>query len=114
EHKPFDSRWPAGYVRRSEETNAYGHNVKYPADFDLSRLQDRSEETIYNSMGLGVDVQPLAGEELRTDRLVVNMGPQHPSTHGVFRMVMTLDGETIDTLEPVMGYLHRNHEQIGE
>ncbi len=114
EHKPFDSRWPAGYVRRSEETNAYGHNVKYPADFDLSRLQDRSEETIYNSMGLGVDVAPLAGEELRTDRLVVNMGPQHPSTHGVFRMVITLDGETIDTLEPVMGYLHRNHEQIGE
>ncbi|MDT8305750.1 MAG: NADH-quinone oxidoreductase subunit D [Anaerolineae bacterium] len=42
------------------------------------------------------------------------MGPQHPSTHGVFRMVITLDGETILRLEPVMGYLHRNHEQIGE
>ncbi|WP_374687865.1 NADH-quinone oxidoreductase subunit D [Promineifilum sp.] len=42
------------------------------------------------------------------------MGPQHPSTHGVFRMVVTLDGETIVDLKPVMGYLHRNHEQIGE
>ncbi|MFZ8842686.1 NADH-quinone oxidoreductase subunit D [Thermoflexus sp.] len=51
---------------------------------------------------------------LRTERLVVNMGPQHPSTHGVFRMVITLDGETIVRLEPVMGYLHRNHEKIGE
>ncbi len=48
------------------------------------------------------------------DRLVVNLGPHHPSTHGVFRMIVTLNGETIETLEPVMGYLHRNHEKIGE
>jgi NADH-quinone oxidoreductase subunit C/D len=114
EHKPFDSRWPGGYVYRAEEKNAYGHNIKYPEDFDLAGLKDSSEETIYNSLGLGVDVQSVAGDELRTDRLVVNMGPHHPSTHGVFRMVITLDGETIDVLEPVMGYLHRNHEQIGE
>lgn len=44
----------------------------------------------------------------------VNLGPQHPSTHGVFRMIATLDGETIVKLKPVVGYLHRNHEQIGE
>ena len=46
--------------------------------------------------------------------LEVNLGPQHPSTHGVFRMIANLDGETIVKLKPVMGYLHRNHEQIGE
>ena len=46
--------------------------------------------------------------------MLVNMGPQHPSTHGVFRMVVALDGETIVDLKPVMGYLHRNHEKIGE
>ena len=46
--------------------------------------------------------------------LEVNLGPQHPSTHGVFRMQVTIDGETIVKLKPVMGYLHRNHEQIGE
>ncbi|MEA3335727.1 MAG: NADH-quinone oxidoreductase subunit D [Chloroflexota bacterium] len=51
---------------------------------------------------------------LKTDRLVVNMGPQHPSTHGVFRMIVELEGETITALEPEMGYLHRNHEKIGE
>jgi NADH-quinone oxidoreductase subunit D/NADH-quinone oxidoreductase subunit C/D len=45
---------------------------------------------------------------------VVNLGPQHPSTHGVFRIVVALDGETILGLKPVMGYLHRNHEKIGE
>jgi NADH-quinone oxidoreductase subunit D/NADH-quinone oxidoreductase subunit C/D len=66
-------------------------------------------------MGLGVDVETLDSEDkLQTDRLVVNLGPHHPSTHGVFRMVVTLNGETIETLEPVMGYLHRNHEKIGE
>ncbi|MFW5940981.1 MAG: NADH-quinone oxidoreductase subunit D [Chloroflexota bacterium] len=51
---------------------------------------------------------------LKTEKVTVNMGPQHPSTHGVFRMVVTLDGETVLKLDPVMGYLHRNHEQIGE
>src|SRR4051794_25750806 len=51
---------------------------------------------------------------LKTEELQLNIGPQHPSTHGVFRMVATIDGETIVNLEPVFGYLHRNHEQIGE
>jgi len=115
DQKPFDSRWPKGYVRRAEELNAYGKNVKYPADLDLSRLSDTSEESVYSGMGLGVDVENLTDEGgLKTDKLVVNLGPHHPSTHGVFRMVVTLNGETIDNLEPVMGYLHRNHEKIGE
>jgi len=48
------------------------------------------------------------------DLLEVSMGPQHPSTHGVFRMDVVLDGETVVKLKPVFGYLHRNHEQIGE
>ena len=46
--------------------------------------------------------------------LEVAMGPQHPSTHGVFRMDVVLDGETIVKLKPVFGYLHRNHEKIAE
>ncbi|MBI3088176.1 MAG: NADH-quinone oxidoreductase subunit D [Candidatus Omnitrophica bacterium] len=51
---------------------------------------------------------------LASDLLEVSLGPQHPSTHGVFRMQTVLDGETIVKLKPVMGYLHRNHEQLGE
>lgn len=46
--------------------------------------------------------------------LEVSLGPQHPSTHGVFRMNVVLDGETVVQLKPVFGYLHRNHEQIAE
>ncbi len=115
EHKPFDSRWPAGYVRRAEELTVFGKNVQYPADLDLSRLSDTTESQLYSGMGLGVDVQDeLTDEGIKTDRLVVNLGPHHPSTHGVFRMVVELNGETVENLEPVMGYLHRNHEQIGE
>ena len=48
------------------------------------------------------------------DLLEVSMGPHHPSTHGVFRMIATLDGERIVRLKPVFGYLHRNHEKLGE
>jgi len=46
--------------------------------------------------------------------LEVSLGPQHPSTHGVFRMDVVLDGERVLKLKPVFGYLHRNHEKIGE
>ncbi len=51
---------------------------------------------------------------LQTQELQINIGPQHPSTHGVFRMIVTVDGETIIDLKPVFGYLHRNHEQLAE
>lgn len=51
---------------------------------------------------------------LKTQELQINIGPQHPSTHGVFRMLVTVDGETIVDLKPFFGYLHRNHEQIAE
>ena len=54
------------------------------------------------------------GAELEGELLEVSMGPQHPSTHGVFRMDVVLDGETVVKLKPVFGYLHRNHEKIGE
>lgn len=116
EAKPFGSRWPGGHVHRVEEKNVFGKNVRYPDDIDLARLSDISDDKLYKGFGLGVDTEALHAEHdgVATDQLVVNMGPHHPSTHGVFRMVMTLDGEEITALEPVMGYLHRNHEKIGE
>jgi len=51
---------------------------------------------------------------IRTEPFVINMGPQHPSTHGVFRMRLTLDGEVVVNLEPVFGYLHRGIEKLTE
>jgi NADH-quinone oxidoreductase subunit D len=52
--------------------------------------------------------------QAETKLLEVAMGPQHPSTHGVFRMDVALDGEKVMKLKPIFGYLHRNHEKIAE
>lgn len=53
-------------------------------------------------------------EVARTEELLLNVGPQHPSTHGVFRLIVKLDGEVITHAEPVMGYLHRGTEKLAE
>jgi NADH-quinone oxidoreductase subunit D len=52
--------------------------------------------------------------DVRTDEMLVNMGPQHPSTHGVLRLVLRTDGEVISDVQPHLGYLHRCAEKIGE
>ncbi len=57
---------------------------------------------------------PVEVEELETEPIVLNIGPQHPSTHGVFRMKVQLQGETIVALEPILGYLHRCQEKLAE
>jgi NADH-quinone oxidoreductase subunit C/D len=108
--KPFDNRWPGGDVRRSEADNPYGKNVSYPPGFDIDNWAPETDDSLYESL----EKTNSSGKSLQTDSIVVNIGPQHPSTHGVFRMVVALDGETITDLQPVMGYLHRNHEKIGE
>jgi NADH-quinone oxidoreductase subunit D len=51
---------------------------------------------------------------LKSQTITVNMGPQHPSTHGVFRMIATIDGETVVDLKPMFGYLHRGIEKLSE
>jgi len=48
------------------------------------------------------------------ERLIMNMGPQHPSAHGVFRAILTLEGETVVAVDAVIGYLHRCHEKLAE
>jgi NADH-quinone oxidoreductase subunit D len=59
------------------------------------------------------ELEPLP-ETSKDQLLEIAMGPQHPSTHGVFRMNVVLDGEHVVRLKPVFGYLHRNHEKIAE
>ncbi|NBT59483.1 NADH-quinone oxidoreductase subunit D, partial [bacterium] len=53
-------------------------------------------------------------DNLRTDELLLNMGPQHPSTHGVLRVVVTTDGEIVKAAKPEIGYLHRCFEKHSE
>ncbi len=55
-----------------------------------------------------------ADEEFRGDKMVINMGPSHPATHGVLRLKVELDGETVIKCDPVIGYLHRGDEKIAE
>jgi NADH-quinone oxidoreductase subunit C/D len=110
DQKPFGSRWPGGNVTRAEEHNPYGKNVRYPNGWLPDGVDFEVDTQLYSGMTVSRDATP----GLKTDKVTVNLGPQHPSTHGVFRMVVTLDGETVVDLKPVMGYLHRNHEKIGE
>ncbi len=112
ETKPLKSRWPEGKITRSEDLNPFNENVHFPPGFDPDSWISEDDPMLYTS--LTTPVEKSMENQLKTDHLIVNMGPQHPSTHGVFRMAVTLDGETIVNLKPVMGYLHRNHEKIGE
>jgi NADH-quinone oxidoreductase subunit C/D len=112
--KPFNSRWPGGHHELAESRAPFSKNVVYPTEYPQGEDWDPTEWKPIAEVLAVVDAKDLPRTGLRTEKIVVNMGPQHPSTHGVFRMVVTLDGETVVDLEPVIGYLHRNHEKIGE
>jgi len=75
----------------------------------LTRTSGSRSRRLTSCRGIEIDA-----EGLDTDEVFLNIGPQHPSTHGVFRMVVGLQGETVTSLRPVLGHLHRNHEKIGE
>ncbi len=60
------------------------------------------------------EMVPMEVESLQTEDIRLNIGPQHPSTHGVFRMLVKLQGETIVDLDPILGYLHRCQEKLAE
>src|SRR5438094_2650027 len=52
--------------------------------------------------------------ELETEGMTLNIGPQHPATHGTLRIVVRLDGEQVVWAEPVCGYMHRGYEKLSE
>jgi NADH-quinone oxidoreductase subunit C/D len=112
EGKPFKSRWPTGHYVNSDGEKPIGKNVDFPAGFDPEAWVPETETAIY----AGLQKMERLDEEtgISTEQVIVNLGPQHPSTHGVFRMAAKLDGETVVGVKPVIGYLHRNHEKIGE
>ena len=55
-----------------------------------------------------------ASNQVDGDKMALNVGPSHPTTHGVLRLMMDLDGDVITRCEPVLGYLHRGDEKIAE
>jgi NADH-quinone oxidoreductase subunit D len=64
--------------------------------------------------GGGLDIEVVPAGDLTTEEMILNIGPQHPSTHGVLRVVLELDGEVITRAEPVIGYMHRAAEKLAE
>ncbi|MDQ1740557.1 MAG: NADH-quinone oxidoreductase subunit, partial [Pseudonocardiales bacterium] len=82
------------------------------SDF-YSPSRETTEGRIYNVSGGDWD-SVLGNEPLHEERLIVNMGPQHPSTHGVLRLVLELEGETVTDARVVVGYLHTGIEKNAE
>jgi NADH-quinone oxidoreductase subunit D len=76
---------------------------------------DAAEGRVYTVSGEDWDEIIAAANEARDfehgERIVINMGPQHPSTHGVLRLVLTLEGETVVEVRPSIGYLHTGIEK---
>jgi NADH-quinone oxidoreductase subunit D len=64
--------------------------------------------------GIALEAPPAAEPDLLAEHMLINIGPQHPATHGVLRLVLELDGETIVRCIPHVGYLHCGFEKIGE
>src|SRR5678809_21209 len=64
--------------------------------------------------GLALAQPPSMEPELESDHMLINIGPQHPATHGVLRLVLELDGETVVRCIPHIGYLHCGFEKLGE
>ncbi|HVM11761.1 MAG TPA: NADH-quinone oxidoreductase subunit D [Actinomycetota bacterium] len=64
--------------------------------------------------GGGLDIITTEERDLSTEEMVLNIGPQHPSTHGVLRVVLEMEGEMITRAEPVIGYMHRGAEKMAE
>jgi NADH-quinone oxidoreductase subunit D len=81
-----------------------------------TRERPAFQSTAATSMvrGGGLDIEVAPPGALRTEEMILNIGPQHPSTHGVLRVVLELDGEVITHAEPVIGYMHRGAEKLAE
>jgi NADH-quinone oxidoreductase subunit D len=74
----------------------------------------RSSQVTSLIRGGGLDVEIAGSGPLATEEMILNIGPQHPSTHGVLRVILELDGEVITRAEPVIGYMHRAAEKLAE
>ncbi|WP_020662897.1 NADH-quinone oxidoreductase subunit D [Amycolatopsis benzoatilytica] len=79
---------------------------------EYAAVRETTEGPVYHVSG--GDWEEVLGDAQHDDRMVINMGPQHPSTHGVLRLVLELEGETVTQLRAVVGYLHTGIEKSTE
>jgi NADH-quinone oxidoreductase subunit D len=76
--------------------------------------ESRTDNTTLSGRASGRLVNPEVRDEFDLETIDMNMGPQHPAMHGLLRLILELDGETVVRCDPVMGYLHRSKEKISE
>ncbi len=99
-----------GMVETSEGTQEMEERSSTP-DVELLREQGA---VLRMAEGVSIDPGAFNTEFAEDETMILNLGPQHPSTHGVLRIMMELDGETVLRTKPVIGYLHTGMEKTGE
>ena len=97
----------------SQLTSEGGQELRPRAATPAGELQ-REQGVLRLPEGAAVDVGDIDVEISEDETMIINMGPQHPSTHGVLRLMLELDGETVLRSKPVVGYLHTGMEKTGE
>jgi len=97
----------------SQLTSEGGQELRPRGATPAGELQ-REQGVLRLPEGAAVDVGDIDVEISEDETMIINMGPQHPSTHGVLRLMLELDGETVLRSKPVVGYLHTGMEKTGE
>ena len=113
--------WEGHPLRKTEELG--GVNTRYhgafipPVDTEPRRDPDAGHaegRRAATSSESAPESSRVRQGEVRQETMIINMGPQHPSTHGVLRLLLELDGETVMTCKPIIGYLHTGIEKNTE
>ena len=102
-----------GGTRGDSDARSHDENDFVP-DPRLTQQTDEGAQELQPTRDLVVTGGPWPEVEGEGDTMIINMGPQHPSTHGVLRVMLELDAETIVRAKPVVGYLHTGMEKTGE
>jgi len=101
------NNWPNHPLRKDVPLG--GEEVPFSFTFD-----DPEFETLGRQVLPAESMAPDLPPGMRRENMIINMGPHHPSTHGVLRLVVELDGETVVNIDPDLGYLHSGFEKTGE
>jgi NADH-quinone oxidoreductase subunit D len=100
--------------RPVDQTGDGAQELKHRRDTDPEELRRELGGVLRISEGVSLDSEDVDVEFGEDETMIINMGPQHPSTHGVLRLMLELDGETVLRTKPVVGYLHTGMEKTAE
>jgi NADH-quinone oxidoreductase subunit D len=101
-------------TRLAAETSEGAQEMAPRSQTDAAELGVETGAVLRLPEGVSVDASDMDIEISEDETMIINMGPQHPSTHGVLRVMMELQGETVLRSKPVIGYLHTGMEKTGE